>query len=87
MVLIPSLERSLERGQTAISSNRSQRISIERKDVERTTIVLATRMANVFIKKAVNFRNIILLMVKMVGNKKTPLLIVLHYWLRCKVLL
>ena len=32
-------------------------------------IVLAIRMSNVVLKKAVNFRTVLLLMVKIVGNK------------------
>ena len=42
----------------------------------RITIVLAIRMANVFIKEVINLRTVLLFMVKLVGNKKPSLLIV-----------
>ena len=61
---------------TAISSSRSQQISIIRKDGARTIIVLAIRMTNVFIKELVNLRTVLLLMVKTVETSRFSLLTV-----------
>ena len=58
------LKLTVIRTRTAISSRRSQQISIIRKDGARTIIVLAIRITNVFIKELVNLRTVLLLMVK-----------------------
>ena len=61
-----TIKLTVIRARTAISSSRSQQISIIRKDGARTIIVLAIRITNVFIKESVNLRTALLLMVKTV---------------------
>ena len=65
-----TIKLTVIRTRTAISSSRSQQISIIRKDGARTIIVLAIRIANVFIKELVNLRTVLLLMVKTVETNR-----------------
>ena len=71
-----TIKLTVIRTRTAISSSRSQQISIMRKDGARTIIVLAIRMTNVFIKELVNLRTVLLLMVKTVETNRISLLTV-----------
>ena len=71
-----TIKLTVIRTRTAISSSRSQQISIIRKDGARTIIVLAIRIANVFIKELVNLRTVLLLMVKTVETNIISLLTV-----------
>ena len=71
-----TIKLTVIRTRTAISSSRSQQISIIRKDGARTIIVLAIRMTNVFIKELVNLRTVLLLMVKTVETNRIKLLTV-----------
>ena len=71
-----TIKLTVVRARTAISSSRSQQISIIRKDGARTIIVLAIRITNVFIKELVNLRTALLLMVKTVETNIISLLTV-----------
>ena len=71
-----TIKLTVIRTRTAISSSRSQQISIVRKDGARTIIVLAIRMTNVLIKDLVNLRTVLLLMVKTVETNRISLLTV-----------
>ena len=71
-----TIKLTVIRTRTAISSSRSQQISIVRKDGARTIIVPAIRITNVFIKELVNLRTVLLLMVKIVETNRISLLTV-----------
>ena len=71
-----TIKLTVIRTRTAISSSRSQQISIIRKDGARTIIVLAIRIANVLIKELINLRTVLLLMVKTVETNIISLLTV-----------
>ena len=71
-----TIKLTVIRTRTAVSSSRSQQVSIIRKDGARTIIVLAIRMTNVFIKELVNLRTVLLLMVKTVETDIISLLTV-----------
>ena len=71
-----TIKLTVIRKKAAISSSRSQQISIIRKYGVRTIIVLAIRMTNVLIKELVTLRIVLLLTVKTVETIRISLLTV-----------